>query len=252
MPSQDTRHEIKAILFDIGETLLIFGRVHKAQLFQQGAKLTYDYLKGLDQPTGSFRSYYWRNLLTLRWRYFISNLTGNDFNSLELLKKINSKKGVDLTDRQWTELAWLWYEPLSKLVHTEPDITETLTKLKNMGLKLGILSNTFVPDSSLEKHFEQLGILDFFGVRMYSYQFDFRKPDPRIFKIAAERVGCEPENIMFVGDRLDNDIYPALKLGITAVLKNAYTNNGRPIPKGAYKITHLSELLALVQKIQTA
>jgi len=242
-------HGIKAVLFDIGETLLVFGRVHKARLFQQGAKLTYNYLKDLNQPTGSFKSYCWRNLWALRRQYFISNLTGNDFDALELLKKINSRKGVNLTDRQWTELVWLWYEPLSKIAYTEPDITETLTKLKDMGLKLGILSNTFAPGSSLEKHFQQAGILDFFGVRMYSYQFDFRKPDPRIFKIAAERIGCEFENIIFVGDRLDNDIYPALKLGVTAVLKNAYTNNGLPTPKGAYRIDNLSELPPLIQKI---
>ena len=61
---------------------------------------------------------------------------------------------------------------------------------------------------SLEKHLEQVGILDFFPLRMYSYEFDFRKPDARIFKVAAERIGETAENILFVGDRIDTDITP--------------------------------------------
>ncbi|GAI71517.1 unnamed protein product, partial [marine sediment metagenome] len=80
----------------------------------------------------------------------------------------------------------------------EPETADTLAALKNLGLKLGIVSNTFVNGSSLEKHLEQLGILDFFSVRIYSYEFDFRKPDARIFKAAAERIGEMLENILFV------------------------------------------------------
>ncbi len=121
-----------------------------------------------------------------------------------------------------------------------------------MGLKLGILSNTFVNAHSLEKHLKQLGILDFFTVRMYSYEFDFRKPDARIFKIAAERIGEAAENIMYVGDRIDKDIIPALKIGFKPVLKAAYTNAGKTPPNGAFKITHLSELPALIKKINAA
>jgi putative hydrolase of the HAD superfamily len=159
------------------------------------------------------------------------------------------KKGIRLDGDQWKHFAWLWYEPLCKIATVEPDIKETLTKLKNSGLKLGIVSNTFVNDCSLEKHMEQVGILDFFAPRMYSYEFDFRKPDPRIFRIAAERIGEAPENIMFIGDRINMDIAPAIKLGMRAAMKTAYTNNGKKIPSGTWKINHISELPALIEKI---
>ncbi len=98
---------------------------------------------------------------------------------------------------------------------------------------------------------EQVGILDFFAPRMYSYQFDFRKPDPRIFRIAAERIGETMENILFVGDRIDKDIKPAIKVGMQAVMKNAYTNTGKKIPDGAWKINHISELPAIIEKINS-
>jgi putative hydrolase of the HAD superfamily len=131
----------------------------------------------------------------------------------------------------------------------EAGIKDTLSALKKLGLKLGIVSNTFVSGDSLEKHLEQVGILDFFPLRMYSYEFDFKKPDLRIFRIAAERIGEAMENILFVGDRIDNDIQPALALGMPAVLKAAYTNTGKTPPNGTMQITHISELPDLIKKL---
>ena len=244
-------NQIKAVLFDLGETLLDFGKVKTTQLFRQGARLSYDYLKSCGQPVGSFEYYCWSNLIALRFRHFISNITKNDINSSALLRRIGTKKGIKLDAEQWRHFAWLWYEPLSKLATTDPKIKETLISLKGLGLKLGILSNTFVNAHSLEKHMKQHGILDFFSVKMYSYQFDFRKPDLRIFKIAAERIGEAIENIMYVGDRIDMDIEPALKLGFVPVLKAAYTNVGKTPPNGAFKINQISELPALIKKINT-
>ena len=242
-------NQIKAVLFDLGETLLDFGKVKATRLFRQGARLSYDYLKNCGQPVGNFEYYCWRNLIALRFQHLISNITKNDINSSALLRGLGTKKGIKLDTQQWRHFAWLWYEPLSKIATTDPKIKETLISLKGLGLKLGILSNTFVNAHSLEKHLKQLGLLDFFTVRMYSYEFDFRKPDIRIFKIAAERIGEAAENILYVGDRIDKDIKPALKIGMHAVLKDAYTNAGKTPPNGAWKITHISELPALIKKI---
>lgn len=246
---RDTGHEIKAVLFDLGETLLDFGKVKANRLFRQGARLSYDYLKSSGQPVGNFEYYCWSNLIALRVRHFISNITKKDIDSSELLRRIGTKKGIKFDAEQWQHFAWLWYEPLSKLATIEPKIKDTLISLKGLGLKLGILSNTFVNAHSLEKHLNQLGLLDFFSVRLYSYQFDFRKPDLRIFKIAAERISEPAENILYVGDRIDMDIEPALKIGMKPVLKAAYTNAGKAPPDGAFKINQISELPALIKKI---
>ncbi len=245
---RDTRYEIKAVLFDLGETLLNYGKVNTTRLFQQGARLSYDFLKSCGQPVGNFNYYCWRNLIALRIRHWLSNITKNDFNSLLLLRGIGTKRGIRLDRQQWRHFAWLWYEPLSKIAKVEPKTAETLAALKNLGLKLGIVSNTFVTGSSLDKHLQQLGILHFFPVRVYSYEFDFRKPDTRIFKVAAEKIGETMENILFIGDRINYDIKPATKAGMQAVLKEAYTNVGEKTPKGAWKINQLSELPALIEK----
>jgi len=241
--------KIKAVLFDLGETLVNFGKINAGRLFRQGAKLSYDFLKSCGQPVGNFQYYCWRNLIALRIRHLLSNITKNDFNSLSLLRGIGIKKGIRLDGQKWRHFAWLWYEPLSKIATTEPKIKETLAALNNSGLKLGIVSNTFVNGCSLEKHLQQIGILDFFTVRVYSYEFDFRKPDARIFKAAAEKIGEVSENILYVGDRIDKDIIPAIRSGMQAVLKTAYTNSGKKTPRGAWRINQLSELPGLIEKI---
>jgi len=243
--------KIKAILFDFGETLLTFGKVNTTPLFRQGARLSYDFLKSQGQPVGNFEYYCWRNLIALRIRRCLSNLTGRDFDALALLKKVGTKKGIQLNQEQWEHLAWLWYEPLCKRAKAEPNIEQTLTTLKESGLKLGIVSNTFVNRCCLEKHLKQFDILDFFAVRIYSYEFDFRKPDARIFKAAAERIGEAPENILFVGDRILEDVQAAARIGMQAVLKIGPATASKKIPKGTWKITQLAELPGLIEKINS-
>ncbi len=246
---QEPNSMIKAVLFDFGETLVNFGQVSTTRLFRQSARMSYDFLKALDQPLGNFEWYCWRNLISLRLRHLFTNMVGRDFDALKVLRKSNEKRGVRLDDKQWRELVWIWYEPLTKVSWVETGTKQMLTELKKMGLKLGIVSNTFVHASSLEKHLQQLSILDFFDVRLYSYQFNFRKPDLRIFETAAQRIGEEFKKTLFIGDRIDKDIKPALGAGMYAVLKEAYTNVGQKTPKGAWKINQLAELPALIEKI---
>lgn len=237
------------MLFDLGDTLLNFGKVETTKVFRESARLTYEYLAGLGQTVGSFRWYCLRNLIAVRLRVLWANITGRDFDALSLLKKSGVKRGFKLSEDQWRQVGWLWYEPLSKLAKVEPDIKDTLTKLRRMGLKLGILSNTFISAGSLDRHLAQLEILEFFPHRLYSYQFGFRKPDRRFFEAAVAKMGEPAANILFVGDRLNVDIRPALKTGMIVAMKSAYTNMGKRAPKGVWKIDRIAELPALIEKV---
>lgn len=214
-----------------------------------GAGATHAFLKELRQPVAPLPWYALRNLVRLRTHYLLSNITRKDFDSLELLRNVGIRTGVDLSPEQWERFAWLWYEPLGRCAQVEDDIRRTLGALQNLGLKLGIVSNTFVNRASLEKHLRNLGIFDFFSVQLYSHEFHVRKPSPELFRIAAEKIGVPAGNILFVGDRIDNDILPAMATGMKAALKEAYTNTSKKTPQGAYRIRRLSELPELIEKI---
>jgi putative hydrolase of the HAD superfamily len=237
---------VKAVLFDLGETLINFGKLNTAALFKDGARCSYEFLKQSGQKVCGFRRYYWRNIVAIRVMYAWSYIVGRDFDSLGLLRTIGIKRGYKLSEEQWQQFAWCWYEPLAKTATAEPDIRETLARLRDTGLKLGIVSNTFLTHSSLDRHLKEFGILEFFPLRMYSHETPWRKPNVTIFNEAARRLGIEPQNIVFVGDRLDNDIKGAVKAGMIPVLKSAYTNEGKETPPTIRKINLLSELPMLI------
>jgi len=243
--------KIRAVLFDFGETVVNFGRVRALGLFWKGSRQVHDYLVEHNQYSGKLFFFCLHNLLVLHKNLFKSMLTGSDFDAMKVMKSAASKKGVKMSEEQWQEMIWLLYEPLSKYGSTEPDLKETLIKLRSMGLKLGIVSNTFVSSVCLDKHMQQIGVYNLFDDILYSYECDCRKPDPRIFLHAADRIGVRMPNIMFVGDRLDNDVKPALFLGMYAVFKKTYNNKSKKAPKGAYRIKRLRELPALIEKIES-
>lgn len=61
------------------------------------------------------------------------------------------------------------------------------------------------------------GLYDKFKSVIFSSDFGYKKPDPRIFLEASKRLEFEPENILCIGDNFDSDIVPAAKLGMKAL-----------------------------------
>jgi FMN phosphatase YigB (HAD superfamily) len=52
-----------------------------------------------------------------------------------------------------------------------------------------------------------------FTIVLASAEAGVEKPDPAIFRLALEQAACAPEEAVMIGDRPDNDICPAKRLG---------------------------------------
>ncbi|MEN6309290.1 MAG: HAD family hydrolase [Anaerohalosphaeraceae bacterium] len=243
------RRAVEAILFDLGQTLLEFSKLHTTRLFAVSARASYEWLKTQSQPVPYFLRYRLKHLFGLYLHLIYSTLTGNDFDSLELLKGYGKRYGFTLTEQQYKELNWVWYEPLSNEAFTEPSIKETLQTLRSMGLKLGIVSNTFVNKDSLQRHLAQAGILEFFPIQLYTCDYPYRKPDPRIFLDAARQIDVEPARILFVGDRLDTDVKGSIAAGMMPVFKRIRANRHKTVPAGVIEIQKIADLQAVVENL---
>lgn len=80
--------------------------------------------------------------------------------------------------------------------------------------KIGVIANQSLGTADrLEKH----GVLKFIDLVIASAEEGVEKPDKRIFEIALSRAGCKPENAVMIGDRVDNDIIPAKKMGMKTI-----------------------------------
>ena len=237
---------IQGILFDLGNTLLDFGRVDTVGLFRQGARLAYSYLRELNQPLPAFRKFHRTQLWAVRWRYFLSRVIHREFDSLDVLAGISRSMGQSLTGEQMEELAWRWYVPLSKCAALEDCLPAVLEQFRRDGLALAVVSNTFVPGQVLDRHLADVGLLQYFETRVYSCDVRYRKPDRRIFQIAMERVGVAPEQAMFVGDSLKADVAGARKAGMISVLKDPTGAKRRRWIRPAHRIASLAELPDIV------
>ena len=73
------------------------------------------------------------------------------------------------------------------------------------------------------KALEKYGLLKYIDLVISSAEENVSKPDRRIFEIALNRGGCLPDRAVMVGDRIDNDVIPAKKLGMHTVwIKQGY------------------------------
>jgi len=83
------------------------------------------------------------------------------------------------------------------------------------GYPLGVVSNGQRVFSEVE--LRMFGLAPFFKAVVFSSDVGCKKPDDRIFQVALRRIGVEPEEALFIGDSMTNDIIPAQRLGMQAI-----------------------------------
>jgi putative hydrolase of the HAD superfamily len=87
-------------------------------------------------------------------------------------------------------------------------------ELKRRGLLTAILSN--ISDNVLDSIEHEFAWIDNFDVLVWSYQLRMAKPDPAIYRRVLEQLGTQPEETLFIDDKLVN-IEAARGLGIRAL-----------------------------------
>ncbi|SEL02894.1 HAD family hydrolase [Ruminococcus albus] len=94
------------------------------------------------------------------------------------------------------------------------DADKVLAYLHAKGYKLGVIANQ---SPGTEERLQNWGLLKYFSTVAASAELGISKPDKAIFLKAFEMSNCTPENATMIGDRLDNDIYPAMELCMKTV-----------------------------------
>lgn len=106
-------------------------------------------------------------------------------------------------------------------------IEDVLRWLHGRGLKLGVVANQ--PQRKIEV-LERAGLARYFTDLQMSEGIGARKPSPEIFRHVCGALDVEPAQCVMVGDRIDNDIAPANRLGMTTIqLRAGRHRDQRPI-----------------------
>lgn len=243
---------IKNILFDLGETLLLYGKIDVDAFFYRGAQATYEFICRYAPPTvklPSFGWYYHRHVLSIKWHCLWAYLSRREFNCLGLIAKRMGRMGLRASSEQLEELAWRWYEPISQCTHLEEGLKDTLRLLQQQGRRLAIVSNVFLPGYVLDRQLEKVDLLSVFPIRIYSSETVFRKPHPRIYRIALENLEALPGETVMVGDKLAEDVLGPGRLGIRGIFKRSTTNVHKRVPSDVPVIENISQLPALLDRL---
>jgi HAD superfamily hydrolase (TIGR01509 family) len=122
------------------------------------------------------------------------------------------RPGFDFQAEQASRAAAGVPDDPAKLYDLAPGARECLDALRAAGLRVGVAANqpsTVAPLlGELLEPGELTGISEDWGVS---------KPDPAFYARVSEAVGLPPEEIAYVGDRVDNDVVPAADAGMVAV-----------------------------------
>jgi putative hydrolase of the HAD superfamily len=92
-----------------------------------------------------------------------------------------------------------------------------LDSLRERGLLTGLVSNAFDPGWLLHRDLADMGLAERLDAAVFSSEVGLRKPHPAVFEATLAKLGVEPEDAVFVGDRRYEDMRGAKELGMTTV-----------------------------------
>jgi FMN phosphatase YigB (HAD superfamily) len=122
------------------------------------------------------------------------------------------RPGFDLAREQAARAAAGVPDDPGALYDPYPDARPCLERLRAAGLRVGVAANQPAAAAPVVAELlldgELNGMSDAWGLA---------KPDPRFFARIADELGLAPEEIAYVGDRVDNDVMPAVAAGMVAV-----------------------------------
>lgn len=86
----------------------------------------------------------------------------------------------------------------------------------------------------------------YFDLSIRADEAGIAKPDRGIFDLAWQKLGCEPHEVVHIGDSIENDVQGAINAGVIPIW---YNPDGAENTLGVNEIRALSELPSLVQQL---
>lgn len=183
------------------------------------------------------------------------------------LSRANDEAGADTF---WAEITTRWADAIGIPVGRVPEILseadhqlygphspwhrvfpETLTALgavRDAGYPMVVISNW---DLTLPRALQRRGLAPFFQHVMASAVEGIEKPNPEIFWRMAQRAGCEPGEMVHVGDHPVSDVQGALSAGCRALWVNRSLTETR-LPTPAWREGTIKNLTEVLDWLATA
>ena len=149
------------------------------------------------------------------------------------------------------ELAFL-YETRLFIRQMRPEVPEVLAAVKDMGLKIGCISNT-QSIRQVPENLKEYGIDHYFDPVVLSSEYGRRKPDPAIFYYAARLAEVPTSSCIYIGDKISRDVLGAQRAGFRAAIQIRHPFENGESDEGAkpdFFIQKMTELLPILEEMR--
>ena len=169
----------------------------------------------------------------------------------ETFRKVAADLGLYPSDEQLAAAVAARLAAYRDVEDLRPDALPTLHALRASGLKIALVSDC---TAELPELWAQLAFAPLFEATVFSSSEGARKPDPRLFHAAAQRLGVAPETCLYVGDGGGGELAGAAGVGMHPVLLAGpdwaeHTAHGRPDDWAGLRVAALAEVPGLVAEL---
>ena len=239
---------IKAVIFDYGNTLVEFGSTQVAVLNSSLLSQLRDWYGDCDEKT--FTDIRKSQIIA---PYDTKEFIENDREGIcvELIERLYGKTPGNDRVRQMLEIKHSTFVE----VLTLPDFVIPLLERLRRNYKLAFISNYPCRESVVES-LKKTKILDFFESVIVSGEMGIVKPHPRIFQKCLMDLELSPEECVYVGDNWLADIQGAKLMGMRAIHTTQYVSYEKFEPfdgdlQPDAVITHLNQLTEILKSKDT-
>ncbi len=241
---------VRAVLFDLGGTLMSFGDpdITFRELNAIGLRGLHDYLvESGYRSLPSWSDFYEYLDLIFEDTWVRSRATLQSTSLDQIIPAALARWGIHVPDEMIEEAYRRFHAPMQPYIRLYDDTLWTLQALAQRGLRFGLISNTIWRPEMHDADLARSSILHLLPLRLYSSVLPYVKPHHAIFQQALAALGAQPDETLFVGDRLWDDVGGAQRAGIRGVLKivpERVEADERVTPD--HQIHALAELLELI------
>ncbi len=220
---------IKAVIFDLDNTLLDFISMKKSAvsaavhaMIEAGLELneeeSYNRILELYQETG------WENQQI--FDVFLKEKEGEVDNKFLASAIVAYRRAREASLRLY------------------PDVQRTLIRLAKMGIKLAVVSDA--PSREAWMRIYYLNLHHVFDLVLTFDDIGERKPSPKGFKFALEKLGVQTDEALVVGDWPERDVAGASKLGIKTIYAK-YGDTFGTVESGAdWDVENIYEVVGII------
>lgn len=209
----------KAVIFDLGSTLIEYESIPCSQLSVIAAVSVWTFLKdkGYDVPAEKEFVDVFEDVKEEFRRPAREDLT--EWTIPQATEKLLGKLGIASSDGLSDRLFEAYYRPVAEQIYAYDDTLETLKRIKDRGMVIGLISNTIFPEETHRDELKRFKLHKYFAFTIFSSTFGRRKPHPDIFYAAANRAGFAPAECVYIGDRFVEDYQGPTAIGMHSILK---------------------------------